>query len=154
MVTESKERFFLAVLRMKKIAACFPKTSDMQTSELAVMYKASEGCSRDESGFMVSDIQKSLHISKPAVSQVLNGLEKKGYIVRSIDSGDRRKIIVTLTQDGEGALQDAVRCHNEVVNQVFSQFGEDNARLFIQLVNRLMDTLEEISAQEQNERCN
>nr|WP_162306303.1 MarR family transcriptional regulator [Brevibacillus laterosporus] len=30
----------------------------------------------------VSDIQSNLYITKPAVSQMLNTLEKKGYVIR------------------------------------------------------------------------
>lgn len=150
MTTESKERFLFALLRVKKATACLSQTAGLQSSELAVMYKAYAGCHSREKGFTVSQIQQSLHISKPAVSQILNGLEKKAYIVRSIDAGDRRKITVTLTVDGEAELREAIRCQDEALEEFFARFGEENIQLFIELVDRLTDALEHIHS---NERC-
>lgn len=152
MISESKEQFLVAMYRMKKSASCMASTSNLQFSELAVMLKASGGCSVCEQGYSVSEIQSTLHISKPAVSQVLNNLEKKGYIARSIATGDRRKIMVTLTADGEAELDNAMRCQDERMGRVFEQFGEENIRVFIRLVNRLMDILEDLNTSEENER--
>lgn len=152
MISGPRAQFLAAVFRMKKGAACFPPSVGMQSSELAVMYKASVGCTRSPKGYTVSEIQQSLHISKPAVSQILNNLESKGYIIRSIASGDRRKIVVTLTREGEAELRCAMRCQDEALEKVFEQFGDENIRLFIDLTNRLMDILEELNMQ-QNERC-
>lgn len=152
MASESREQFLAAMTLIKKASICFPSTVSLQLSEIAVMYRASERCDASKAGFTVSEIQRSLHISKPAVSQILNNLEKNGFIVRSIDSGDRRKITVTLTEDGKSELKHAVRCQDEALEQVFERFGEDNVRMFIKLVNRLVDILEEIN-NEENGRC-
>lgn len=153
MISDSMDQFLQTMLRMKKGTACFPNTVRLQYSEIAVMYRAFVGCPLDRKGFTVSEIQQSLHISKPAVSQTLNSLEKKGYIVRSIDSGDRRKITVTLTGNGKVELDDAMECQNRILTKVFEEFGEESIMQFTQLANRLMDILEGISDDEQNERC-
>lgn len=148
----TKEQFLHTMLRVKKSGGCFAQSNNLQSSELAVMYKASVGCAVCGNGFTVSQIQQSLHITKPAVSQILNGLEKKGYIIRSIAAGDRRKIMVTVTADGEEELRDAMRCQNEILEQVFCQFGEEDIRRLIGQVNRLLDILETIHTQGQTEK--
>lgn len=153
MESASKEQFMAAIFRLKKAAAYFPETDGLPFSELAVMCRVSAGCAFGKDGFSVSQIQQEMHISKPAVSQVLNNLEKKGYIVRAIDSGDRRKITVTLTRDGESELASAIGCRDRLLERVFEEFGHENVRTLIRLVNRLMDILEETGKAEQNERC-
>ena len=153
MIPGSMEQFMAAMLRMKKAAACFTPTDNLQFSEIVIMYKASTGCGLEGGGFSASEIQRVIHITKPAVSQSLNNLEKKGFIVRSIDRTDRRKIIVTLTPEGEAELQDAMQCQNAAMEKVYTQFGEENIRQLVLLVNRLMDILEELDIDNNDERC-
>lgn len=149
---ESKEQFLAAIFRMKKAVTCFPQSSGLQSSELAVLCQASVGCTREEKGYTVSEIQQSLHISKPAVSQVLNSLERKQYIVRAMDVADRRKITVTITSTGEERLRDAMMRRNEILDEVFRQFGEERILLFIRSANQLMDIFDAINKErERNE---
>ena len=56
----------------------------------------------------VPDIQAILHISRPAVSYILNSLEKKDYIFRKISPDDRRKIAITATDAGIAAAGGSV----------------------------------------------
>lgn len=134
-----REQFILVTMRFKRIDICPPGTNCLQQSELAVMARASAGCMANEKGVCVSDIQQNLHISKPAVSQTLNGLEQRGYIVRTIDPDDRRKITVTLTPEGERVFAEARRSYEKSLDLVLEQFGEENAAALIELLNRLMD---------------
>lgn len=130
-------------MRFKRIDICPLESECLQPSELAVMAKASSCCGCGERGVCVSEIQRNLHISKPAVSQTLNSLEKKGYVTRAIDPVDRRKITVLLTQEGEKALSLAKRRYMESLDGVLDRFGSENVKNLLYLVNGLMDILEE-----------
>lgn len=55
----------------------------------------------------VSDIAKEVSLSLATVTTILNRLESNGYVNRQRSSIDRRRVIVTLTEQGEGALSDA-----------------------------------------------
>ena len=52
-------------------------------------------------------LSEMLEVSRPAVTRVLNGLESRGLITRSIDRDDRRSINVELTEAGRKALGSA-----------------------------------------------
>jgi DNA-binding MarR family transcriptional regulator len=57
------------------------------------------------------DLQRALGVSKQAVSQLLDTLVLRGYVQRSIDAVDRRRMRLTLTGRGESvaaACQEAV----------------------------------------------
>lgn len=72
----------------------------------------------------VSDIQSNLYITKPAVSQMLNTLEKKGYVIREIDKSDRRKIAVALTSEGQGVLRRTEEYSNKMPKKPFLVLGK------------------------------
>ncbi|MDR2932017.1 MAG: MarR family transcriptional regulator [Oscillospiraceae bacterium] len=143
MDTPLREQFIGVIMRFKKMDLCPPSTVCLQASELAVMGRASAGCVWNEKGVCVSEIQQALHISKPAVSQTLNGLERKGYIIRRIDPDDRRKITVTITPSGRVVLRDAQQSFDQTLNVTLQQFGDENTRTLVELMGRLMDILED-----------
>lgn len=137
-----REQFIFVTMNFKRIDICPMSADSLQQSELAVMARAAEGCMGSCRGISVSDIQQNLHISKPAVSQTLNNLEKKRYIVRTIDPDDRRKIMVTLTPMGEEALARAKCFYEDNLDCLLEQFGTDNVKTLVSLINRLMDILD------------
>lgn len=137
-----KEQFILVMMRFKRIDFCPSSIIGLQQSELAVMAKASDGCMCDGKGIGTSDIQKNLHISKSSVSQTLNNLEKKGYVVRTIDPVDRRKITVVLTSEGEKVLADSWNCYEDSLDNILDQFGIENVELVLELINRLIEIVE------------
>ncbi len=43
-------------------------------------------------------------LSRPAMSGVLDTLERRGFVVRQIDPGDRRRILAEITADGRAVM--------------------------------------------------
>lgn len=143
MKSGQKEAFMSAVMRFKRIdVCCVFKTKDIQFSELLILGKASAGCACNEKGISVSEIGQRLHLSKPAISQTLNSLEKKGYINREIDREDRRKIMVTLTAEGSHKLEEGIRGFDHKLDKTLEQFGTENTKELIELIDCLMNILE------------
>ena len=62
----------------------------------------------------VPGMQKKLHISKPAISYILNTLEKKNYITREIDPKDRRKVSISATPEGKAAARQSQEKYDAV----------------------------------------
>lgn len=55
----------------------------------------------------VSDIAKEVSLSLATVTTILNRLESNGYVNRQRSAIDRRRVIVTLTEQGENVLAQA-----------------------------------------------
>lgn len=143
MDSELKKDLVSAVIRIKRVDMQSVNPSCMQQTELLIISRAANGCASCDKGYTVSEIHKDLHLSKPAVSQTLNSLEKKGYISRAIDPDDRRKITVMVTDTGEAKLKEAQNQYDQVMDRVISQYGEENTRQLISLIYQLVDILEE-----------
>ena len=85
----------------------------------------------------VPKMQKKLHISKPAISYILNTLEKKNYIIREIDSKDRRKVSISATPEGKAAAEESRKKTDALWAEILERFGEDNMRQLIDLLEAL-----------------
>lgn len=51
------------------------------------------------------EIAKTVHLSHATVTEIVNRLEKRGFIRRNRGDGDKRQIIVTLTGQGHEVLK-------------------------------------------------
>lgn len=90
-------------------------------------------------------LAESLNLSSARIAALLGTLEKKGQIVRTIDSNDRRRIKVTLTDEGKKFAEIGKREMRDKIIQVFEQMGEEDTELFIQLIEKFADCSKKIS---------
>jgi DNA-binding MarR family transcriptional regulator len=139
-----RDRLMHAMFRFKKVGMIFPPGLDIHMGELFVMRSIDGTGPCPEHNNAVSDLPKHMMISKPAMSQLLNGLEKKGYISREIDKSDRRKISAALTPKGEEVLAATKAYADEMLDTVIARFGEENLLQLLALFTRLTDISEEV----------
>lgn len=139
-----KEQYMRAVIRFRKVGIILPYISDLNTTELVVMQGIERNCPYSDNNISMSEVQEGLHITKSAISQVMNSLEKKGFVERRIDVEDRRKIVATLTQAGKDILEETKISANSNLNKIISHLGDENAKQLITLLNQVSDISEEI----------
>jgi len=144
-----KEQLIRSMFRFKKVGMAFRPRIDISMGEIALMKGLDDRSSNPGKKNFVSSVQKSLNITKPAISQMYNTLEKKGYITREIDTNDRRKIIVTLTPEGQEILKGMMGAADSLLNEVITRLGEEDTKQLIELFNRFVDVTESL----RNERC-
>jgi DNA-binding MarR family transcriptional regulator len=69
---------------------------------------------------------KELRISKQAAGQLVDALVTRGYLERSIDKEDRRKLTVTLTERGKAAAEVQRAAREKVDSELLASVGEDD----------------------------
>lgn len=141
------EQLARSIFRFKKVGMTFQPEIDVSMGEIVVMNGIAKNASGLEQNISVSDIQNNLYITKPAVSQMLNSLEKKGYISREIDTNDRRKILVALTPKGQDIVKSMREYFNNMLSEIIDRLGEDNTIQLIELFNRFADISEELKSE-------
>ena len=75
-----------------------PAGDTLNIPEYIMMKMVSEGNSN------LTEIREYLAVSKPAVSQMLSALEKRGLLTKEPDPESRRNLIVKLTPAGQAVL--------------------------------------------------
>ena len=133
-----RRRLFDAAARMRKQRQEPPTPKGITSAEMYAIMAVSrlEGEGRKvRSG----DIAKCGQATPSAVSQTLKSLEEKGLIVRRRGEGDSRSVTISLTNAGHEFEKEGRRLHDERFMHMLEFLGEDDAREFVRIVNRMLE---------------
>jgi len=136
------EELFSGLQKLKKISIMPEITGILTPSEFMILHLIK--CrSKEAEGVKISDIAEHLLISKPAVSQIINVIEEKGYVERITTKSDRRVVYVRLSQTGSELLDKAMMKSYIIAAELMEKMGEEDINTLIRLVNKLYLAAEE-----------
>ena len=137
-IEELKQRLFAATRRMRKSRSHPPLPEGITPTEGFVLMSISQLMS-DGKRVRSGDIAKRGHSTPSATSQALKSLEEKGFITRHRDEGDSRGVTVQLTELGWKYEQMNRRMHDRRLEDLLEYLGEDDAREFARITERVSD---------------
>jgi DNA-binding MarR family transcriptional regulator len=142
-----------ALIRFKKVNTVISRTvitadgGSLSFSELCAL-GCLDSCGENDCPIAERTTHRTMHetlaVSKAAISQMLASLEKRGYIQRETDTGNRRKIIITLTPKGHATVGKTKQGMDGLMALVITRFGEEDTRLLIRLLDRFMEVVDEM----------
>lgn len=65
-------------------------------------------------------------VSAPSMNRTVNGLEESGYLTRTTDDADRRKVNIAVTDAGRAVVVETVRRRDAWLEQVLGALGTDD----------------------------
>lgn len=107
----------------------------------------------DGEGASASVLASLVDSSPQALSRTLKSLEKKRLIERRVAPRDRRNAYICLTPEANDVMDAGKARVEELFQNVVDEMGEAEVRQLIDLLNRLVDTLHQISGQEETKDC-
>jgi len=93
-----------------------------------------------------SVLQEKAGTSSARIAAILRSLEKKGLIQRDVDLEDRRKTVVTVTQEGRQRALDEYEEMQEKLKKVFKKLGKKDTEDFIRILGRFFEAFGAIDA--------
>jgi DNA-binding MarR family transcriptional regulator len=90
-----------------------------------------------EGGASIADIARSLGTSKQSAKQIVNVLEKKGYIATAPGKHDKRALDITITSEGEQAFKLCSERTDEFLADIFNGFTSRELETFCKLLEKL-----------------
>lgn len=141
-MTDTLGRDFLgALFKLKSLLGSeFGKGSiknNVNMPEYILLREIADNAVGADTNTELTDIREFLSISKPAVSQMLASLEKKGYITRETNPENRKYLVVTLTPQGREILQEIDKVYTHCFQQITLAMGKQDIKEMIRLINRL-----------------
>lgn len=85
----------------------------------------------------MSDLCERLNIEKGSLTTMVDDLSKKGYVLRNRDTKDRRKYILSITQDGEEIASDFIQRLGIKLEERFLNLNESDRTSFMAAINTL-----------------
>lgn len=88
------------------------------------------------------ELSQQSMILPPSLTRILKNLEEKGFVKRSTDIGDQRKVLVSLSARGQKKYQQVVPASEKIYRSIERKLGKrELTGLLNQLIN-LNNTLE------------
>lgn len=85
----------------------------------------------------MSSIAKKLGVTVGTLTVNMNGLEKKGYIVRERSSEDKRVVYITLTERGRKAFFHHRDFHKNMIRAAVKDLDDDEKRMLYKTLVKL-----------------
>lgn len=77
-------------------------------------------------------------VSTARIASALNTLESKGFVRREKVEGDGRKVQISLTKDGEIALENRKRKVEEMIEPMLSNLSDEEASCLFFILRKLL----------------
>ena len=82
------------------------------------------------------ELSQQSMILPPSLTRILKNLEEKGFVKRSTDIGDQRKVLVSLSARGQKKYQQVVPSSEKIYRSIERKLGKrDLTELLNQLIN-------------------
>ncbi len=91
------------------------------------------------------DVAEALKLDKTTVAKALLSLEGKGYIERMPNPENRRKNIITITEEGKENIADVVNVYDAWLDQVSKALTQEEWQRFEDYCQRLLERAEYVS---------
>jgi len=71
-------------------------------------------------------------VSAPAMNRTVNCLQDSGYVTRSADENDGRKVVIDLTDDGRAVVEETARRRDAWVEEALAEIEPDQREILAQ----------------------
>lgn len=89
------------------------------------------------------DISKAMAVSTARIAKLLNEMENNELILRTADSSDNRKIIVTITDKGIQKVNEYRSYFSQYLAGLLEKLGPEDAEEYVRLNKKLLHIINE-----------
>ncbi|MBX5167745.1 MULTISPECIES: MarR family winged helix-turn-helix transcriptional regulator [unclassified Rhizobium] len=94
------------------------------------------------------DLARFARTEQPPMAQMLTRMERDGLIARTRDPADRRSSRIVLTKAAREGMPEAIAALFQGNNEALAGFTDAEAALFVDLLKRLIENLDQIAGAE------
>jgi DNA-binding MarR family transcriptional regulator len=87
----------------------------------------------------VGQLAAALDVSEPSASQIVDRLAQRGLVRRDPDSSDRRRIVVSITEEGEQLLDSVRSSRSAAAERFLDQLDDESLRALARGTSALAD---------------
>ncbi len=130
--------FFLSVARatdeLRNVIEAWFRAHGVSQGRFAVLMSLSL---RPDEGFTPSEIAERVSSTRATITGLATGLERDGYVTREAAPGDRRKVILKLTDAGRDLLEALVPAHLRRLAHLLANVTPEERATTMSVVQRM-----------------
>lgn len=86
-----------------------------------------------------SELSDKLGITRARITAAVTALEKKGFVSRTMDAGDRRRMEISLTPAGRTHIYEKYRDLSQLARDLFSHLSQGEIESLIAILQKIAD---------------
>ena len=112
----------MATFRLARRLRCARAVDAMSDAQLAVLATL-----RMHGRRTISALAERERVTAPSMTNMINGLEEQGFVLRTPDAEDRRRVQVDITEAGTEIVEQTIRRRDELLAEMLGEldFTED-----------------------------
>ncbi len=114
----------MATFQLARRLRCARAADSMSDAQLAVLADLRMNGRRT-----VSTLAERERVTAPSMTSTINGLEEQGYVVRTPDEDDRRRVQVAITAAGTEIVAETIRRRDELLADMLREVEYTEAEL-------------------------
>lgn len=100
---------------------------------------------KEEEGIHITGLAKKLGVTKGAVSQIVNKLNRKGFITKETDIHNQSRLVIKLTCKGEIANANHVKLHDKfdaLINDILKDASNEEVLFLKNFLSRVEEQID------------
>jgi DNA-binding MarR family transcriptional regulator len=93
---------------------------------------------KNPQGLRVSELAATFGITASSITQLVTGLEERGYVGRTMDPEDRRAVRVSLTEAGRRLAEPMREAIDSIFSGIVLHLGHEKSRMMLALLNEVI----------------
>ncbi|NMP23299.1 MarR family winged helix-turn-helix transcriptional regulator [Sulfobacillus harzensis] len=90
------------------------------------------------------DLAKKLSMSSTSLTRILERLETRGLVERTVDTHDRRRIWVRLTETGQARVSSMTSWYNTPLFAAIRHLSDEERTRFVEVLEHYTDTVRQV----------
>lgn len=92
----------------------------------------------------VGQVTAQMHITTATTTTVLDTLERKGYVRRTPDATDRRKVLVDITPEAQALLDEILPAVQRASGEALRDFDDASLQQLLETLTRVAAAIDEV----------
>jgi len=134
---------FRGIMDIEQRAVTCQEFPDITSNDLHVIEVIGVGEPKN-----MSTIARELSVTVGTLTISVNGLVKKGYVVRQRGLEDRRVVYISLSERGRSAYERHARFHREMIEGICSALTPEEMAALVKALEKLKGWFKELSSHE------
>lgn len=102
---EAGKQLMKSLVQFRKLHLKNKPQHGLHPSEKHMLFIIKQLTENNPEGVKVTEISNTLHVSPPTVTQKITSLEKKGFIKRIHSKKDRRKVLISISDEAKELIE-------------------------------------------------
>ncbi|MET4003464.1 MULTISPECIES: MarR family winged helix-turn-helix transcriptional regulator [Arthrobacter] len=139
LATESWESLLRTQVAVMRELHKEPSFKELGSREYDILYNLT----RCPSGWLrLNELNEHVLLTQPSISRMVDRLEARGLIHRKTAEGDRRGVLIGLTEEGAALQKEVGRAHVKNIMELMEvALSDDEMRTLLELTNKIRESV-------------